>query len=542
MGSQPASPGTGARALVLLVAFLAGACTMTIELAAVRLLSPWYGTSSAVWTNVIGVVLLALSVGYLVGARASRSTRPARVLARTLLLAALVAGLLPFVAARVAEWFLPTGLALEEAGDLVRWGSLASSVCLFLPPAALLGCVAPLCAELIERRGGGSAGRAGGVVLCVSTLGSLLGTFGTTYATVPHLGVARTFAAASVVLAALALLVTFGSRDAPLRERSARALLALVVLGGAIVVSSARAGPGARDDVVTLEARDSALQSVRVVETLGEPPRLRYLQVNESFDSFQSVWQAPKGLLPDGYYYNHFAFPLAWTRAPREFRVVVAGFGAGTVWRVLDGTKPPGCVVSMIGAEIDPVVTELAARHMDLPRSDPQCRVFAPLDGRCVLRGLREPVDLIVVDAYANQMEIPPHLASAEYFRECRAHLREDGWLAANVGGFGLQDPVVEAVAATLATAFERRVLALRVPFSRNVTLFVRRRAEPPEPHSKGWFTGQPALDRHLSAAAVPGGWRWFDGSEAPTLTDDRNPIQELQRRSIEDAAQRSAP
>ena len=44
--------------LLVLVA-LAGAGTMVVELSAVRVLAPWFGTSTAVWTNVIGVVLLA---------------------------------------------------------------------------------------------------------------------------------------------------------------------------------------------------------------------------------------------------------------------------------------------------------------------------------------------------------------------------------------------------------------------------------------------------------------------------------------------------
>jgi hypothetical protein len=140
---------------------------MAVELAAVRLLAPWFGTSSAVWTNVIGVVLLALSVGYMAGARFSASARPARVLAWVLALAAVCAALLPVSSGPIARCFLPSGLALDEAGQLVDLGSLAAAACLFLPPAALLGCVAPLCCEILERRQHSSAGRAGGAVLCV---------------------------------------------------------------------------------------------------------------------------------------------------------------------------------------------------------------------------------------------------------------------------------------------------------------------------------------------------------------------------------------
>ena len=543
--------------LVLTVAFLAGACTMTVELAAVRVLAPWFGTSSSVWTNVIGVVLLALSIGYLIGARASRSPRPRRALSRALFVAAVCAAALPFASAYVARWFLPEGLTLGEAGDLVRWGSLASGACLFLPPALALGCVAPLCAEILERdtiaRGDrASAGRAGGAVLCVGTLGSLLGTFGTTYAFVPALGLSRTFAGAAIVLAVLGLLVTFVGRErdeaqasdgarASSREAIGAGLAALVAVGAALLAPRG-GGPSLGTDMVLVDARESAVQSVRVVETLGEPPRLRFLQVNESFDSFQSVWQERAGFLPDGFYYNHFVFPLWWSHAIGTYRILVVGMGAGSAWRVMEGARPTALSIDMVGAEIDPVVTELAQRHMDLPPAHPRCRVFAPLDGRAAVRASREPLDMIVLDAYANQMEIPAHLSSVEFFDECREHLISGGWLCANVGGFGLDDPVVDAVASSLARAFGRRVLALRVPFSRNVTLYVRRDGDPYEPLGPGWATGDADVDRRLSAASLPGMWRWFEPTEGRVLTDDTNPIQELQRRSVETASAESVP
>ena len=71
---------------ILSVVAVAGAGTMTVELSAVRLLAPWFGASSGVWTNVIGVILLALALGYLIGARLSCRPHPVRLLGLALLL------------------------------------------------------------------------------------------------------------------------------------------------------------------------------------------------------------------------------------------------------------------------------------------------------------------------------------------------------------------------------------------------------------------------------------------------------------------------
>ena len=76
---------------LLLVVALAGGATMVVELGAVRLLAPWFGASSSVWTNVIGVVLAALAVGYTVGARLATGPRPLSRLSVALMVGAALA-------------------------------------------------------------------------------------------------------------------------------------------------------------------------------------------------------------------------------------------------------------------------------------------------------------------------------------------------------------------------------------------------------------------------------------------------------------------
>jgi len=516
---------------------LAGAATMAVELAAVRLIAPWYGAAAVVWTNVIGVILLALALGYLLGARLSRRSDVERSLGLVLSGAALLTAWIPAGAAPVAELFLPARLSLDEAATLLGWGSLASSAVLFLPPALCLGCVGPLAVERLVQARGGHAGDAGGRVLAASTLGSLAGTFGTTHVSIPELGLERTFGLSALVLLVCGLSFAW-------RRRGGRAL----ALGWALLALPAfalgRSAPRPREGWKVLEEGESAYQTVRAVElpaAEGEVRGLRYLQVNESFDSFQSVAGPATGLLPPGFYYNHFVPPLWWEGAPARWRVLVLGLGAGTAVRVLEGTLPPGTELSTAGVELDARVVEMGERWFDLERRAPDRRVLAGLDARAALRGdWGEPFDQVVLDCYAHSIEVPPHLSTIELFREALGVLRDGGWITLNAAGFGLEDPVVTALAGSLAEAAAERVLGLRVPFSRNCVLHARRGAVPPEPGGASWRVAHPELARLLARCELPGAWRWFEpGASGPRLTDDRNRIERLQAQSIREGRRR---
>ena len=69
-------------------ALVTGAAVMAIEIVASRILAPFLGNSVIVWSSLIGVILAALSFGYLQGGRLADKDPSIAKLSRLLAIAA----------------------------------------------------------------------------------------------------------------------------------------------------------------------------------------------------------------------------------------------------------------------------------------------------------------------------------------------------------------------------------------------------------------------------------------------------------------------
>ena len=267
---------TGGNRFLYVLVFVVGISTLGAEIAAARLMAPFFGASTIVWANTIGVVLVALSIGYWVGGRLGDRYPSVRGLCLAVMAAALMLALVPLVA---QPFFDLSVSALDEieAGAFV--GSLFAVLVLIAVPVGLAGTCSPWAIRLVVPDVEHS-GRTAGRLYAISTIGSLLGTMLSALVLIPFLGTQRTFITFALLLAIVA--------SAGLGWR---AVAVPIALAGAMAIPIGTVK--ATDEGKVIFEADSEHQYIRVIE---RPDGERALELNEG-QATHSLYRP--GSLPD---------------------------------------------------------------------------------------------------------------------------------------------------------------------------------------------------------------------------------------------------
>ena len=485
-----------ARRVLPAVVFTAGASSLATEICATRLLAPYFGTSTVVWANVIGLILIYLSLGYWLGGRIADRHPTPRVLGLILVLGAVCTAVLPFVARPFLNLALQ-GFAAVSIGVVV--GSFVSTLLLFSVPVTLMGMASPFVLRLsltaIDR-----AGRTSGRLSSLATVGAIVGTFGSALVLIPGVGTQRTLLVAALLVALVSI---------PLLMRPA-------VAASVVIIALIALPPGlVKETQGTLAERDTTYQFVQVVR---EPDGRIVMRFDDGIAD-QSVYRTDT-TLTGGEWDMPLVAPPLLGRPLRH--VLVIGNAGGTTARGL-AAEYPG--ISIDAVELDPVVTQLAREYMGLD-AIPNLHVITA-DGREYLETTAKRYDLIVVDAY-RQEYIPFYLATQEFFALLHAHLDPGGGIALNVERVPGNNQLVDAISGTVATEFPQvwvwpalhfneLVLGLDVPLARGAVT-ERMRQLPLDVQVLG-----PLVDAQAFVATP---------SNDP-LTDDHAPVEWLTDRAI---------
>jgi spermidine synthase len=454
------------------------------------MLAPYFGNSTIVWANVIGLTLASLSLGYWLGGRLADRYPSPRALGILVTSAAVLIALATLAARPILDVSVE-GLDRVSAGAAI--GSFFGVLILFVPPVTLLGMVAPFAIRLaitaVE-----TVGTVAGRLYAVSTIGSLLGTFLSALVTIPAFGTQRTLLASAALIGAGGAIL-LGRRWFVL----AAGLAALLLIP-----------PGAVKAQTGLIFEDeSRYQFIQVVEREG----VRRLYLDEGLAT-HSVWRQDE-VLTGGVWDTYLAVPDLLGRPPES--VAMLGNAAGTAARAYERFYPSA---EVDGVELDPAVSDAGRRFFEM--GEIGTLTVHDEDARSFLRKTDSSYDVIIVDAYRPPY-VPFYLATQEFFELVRDRLNPGGIVALNVATTPDDHSLAEGIGGTLATVLPRAMAWQPLDFNQIV---IGQNGEP----TGGARPAPAAVDplvEDLRASLRP-----IEPSDDP-WTDDRAPVEWITDRMI---------
>ena len=440
-----------------LTVFTSGMATLAIELSASRLLGNVFGTSNIVWANVIGLILLYLTIGYFIGGRWADRSPHYTTFFKIIIWAGFLSALVPIVARPVIQVAANAVVGAEAA---LAIGSFVSILILFSVPITLLGCVSPFAIRLAIQDTA-KAGQISGQIYAIGTIGSLIGTFLPVLFLIPELGTFQTFLVFSTLLyivGIIGLMMQIG-------------LKVLIWLWMPIVIAIlsvwALNGP-LRSPLDNQELRyedESAYNYIQVQETQDG---YRYLYLNEG-QGIHSIWHPTEYLYSGTWDYflsaPYFNAPPYSPSAVQSLMVI--GLAAGTIPRQYIEVYGD---IPIDGVEIDGGIVEAAAEFFDMNETMMPSLTVHVQDGRYILNQLNQRYSVVAIDAYRPPY-IPWHLTTVEFFQEVSEHLLPNGVVAINVGRTNTDRRLVDAMTRTLSEVFPT-IHAVDVPNSFNTILY----------------------------------------------------------------------
>lgn len=414
--------------------FVGGLSSIGIELSASRLVAPYFGSSTFIWANLIGLTLTYLAIGYYVGGRLADRRPDPRVLYLCTAIAAAFAGLIPIAARPILRISLD---AFDEVAVGAFYGSLVGTILLLAIPVTLLGFVTPFAIRL--RIGDiQAAGKTAGRIYALSTVGSILGSFLPVLLFIPLFGTRASF---FILSAALLMLSIAGLCEArAVRSAVAAALVGLVMVASNIVAADSIKPPYRGELIYETESEYNYIQVLKDGDD--------YLLALNEGQAIHSIYN-PNELLTGGPWDYFTVAPLFNESAlqPAPSSALMIGLAGGTAARQLIEAYP-GMTVD--GVEIDEAVADVGQDYFGM--TDPRIRIIIE-DGRYYLRTTDSTYDLIGVDAY-KQPYIPFQLTTREFFAEVKAKLNECGVVVVNVGRTDTDFRLVDVISSTMRDVF----------------------------------------------------------------------------------------
>ena len=385
---------------LLLISFINGAGLMVFELVAARLLAPTIGSSTYIWTSVIGVIIAMLALGSWLGGRVADKRGRYLDVALILLLSALTISMVVAFAQPLLTYIMHLQLDPRLAGVL-------ASLLLFAPASFLIGFNGPYLAKL-NIKSLESSGRSVANLDSLHSLGGIIGTFITGFILFAYVG------SVSILVMLVFVFVVLSWLVVPREKLSLRVAISAVAL--ALTLSA-----NFPSNIISI---DTPSANYMISDTSpGSPDNIRLLITGPGGYQSGISTENPDELV---FWYPQI-IAQAVASAPQKNNILILGGGAYTIPRHLAGQYPEAKIDVV---EIDPKLADISAEHFYYAKPANVNHISS--DARTYINTTEKKYDIIIVDVYSDA-SVPFTILTREYGAGIRGVALSDAVILANI-------------------------------------------------------------------------------------------------------------
>ena len=409
-----------------LTLFIVDAIGMILELAASRILSPYFGSSNMVWTCVIAIILLSSSIGHYYGGQIADAENKKENLECILALASLMIFIIPVISDGIVS-------SISMTIRSVRIGAMLATGILFLIPSILLGLISPIVLKL-KLNNLDDAGKTAGKLSAFSTLGAIIGTISGGFFLIPNFGCMNILFILAIVIAGLKILI-----NPKLKDKFNILCLILIIASFFSMYVVSTINKVSSEKVLSgivgpKYSEDTEYGRALIYNVKKDNDIIRVFDVDNGFESISYI--------DDRKYTPYNGYIVEYSRVfdtKDNINDVLLLGGAGYSFpKGFISTRKSGTIDVV---EIDEKITELARKYFfldDLKKDfdlDKNNRLnIITDDGRMYLNNCKKKYDLIINDAFSGETPAKT-LTTLEAVSKIKEALNNGGIYTTNILG-----------------------------------------------------------------------------------------------------------